>query len=92
MHPTPDHSAIAQSSHISNDSMVAFIGEWLLQKAQRSVLNTWKFAKGWAIGDKDAFYRLTGPGDFYITSRTQPRLSGLIQYVLHVRVDVLTSR
>lgn len=57
-----------------------FIQFWLLNAARRLVYGTAHNVKSRVMGERDAMYRLVGPGEFWIASRPGPRwmLGGLV--------------
>jgi hypothetical protein len=73
MNPTPDSNSVSVSETRIDPATPFFqyFGLWMLNRAKTIWTKSWKRTKGWALGDTNVFYRLSGPGEIFLQSRVQ---------------------
>jgi uncharacterized protein (AIM24 family) len=62
-----------------------FMQYWLINQMRKMVYGGFHHLKAKVWGERDALYKLSGPGEFYLSTRKEQKLSGLISAYVGLR-------
>ena len=72
-------SAIPETAveDVEKQSFSKLIQRYMLQSIRKITLDPLRRARYWFLGDSNAFVKLSGPGEFLVSTRTPPRMGAL---------------